>query len=265
MTEDQIDNIESYFDSTYDFWVNIYGYQQKWNEFNSIHQREKHALKLIEKERKGTVVDIGCGSGHALIKIKRLGFEKVIGIDISTKLTLVARELAHRAGYEQDIEVIRSDARSIPQIADESVDVIIALGVIEHLEEDMALLKEANRILAPGGKLVIQTRNYPCINTRVRELIKKILPGHDKPIWYREHWPSKICCNLKKAGFELEERRYSHYYPLFPFNLIPGLNKLIKPFNNFLSQKAEIFANSAISYLFASMYIAKARKVGLPE
>ncbi len=93
-----------------------------------------------------TVVDLGCGSGRALVWNSDMGAYQV-GIDVSPYFAQEAR---------RTIDLVLGDLRRLP-FADGAFTAAWALDVFEHLSRDAldAVLAESARILAPGGRLFV--------------------------------------------------------------------------------------------------------------
>ncbi|MEV4629948.1 class I SAM-dependent methyltransferase [Micromonospora sp. NPDC049523] len=100
----------------------------------------------------GVVVDIGCGTGRALPALRdAVGpYGIVIGLDLTPQMLTAARGHARRAAAE----LILGDARNLP-FADASVDAVFAAGLLTHLPDPEAGLRELARITRPGGRLVL--------------------------------------------------------------------------------------------------------------
>src|SRR5688572_6975779 len=94
------------------------------------------------------VVDLGCGSGRALLWNRDLGAD-TIGVDIAPFFSREAR---------QEIDLLLADLRKLP-FADNTFDKAWSLDVLEHLSLDalQEMLAEANRVLKPGGALFVYT------------------------------------------------------------------------------------------------------------
>ncbi len=116
------------------------------------------------------VVDLGCGSGRALLWNRDLG-ATMAGIDISPFFSQDAR---------QEMDLMLGDLRKLP-FADNTFDKAWSLDVLEHLSPDAlhGMLGEANRVLKPGGGLFVYThvrKNAPIaaglkwINALARQL-----------------------------------------------------------------------------------------------
>ncbi len=96
------------------------------------------------------VLDAGCGSGRNMVELARYG--TVTGIEISATSVALAR--ARHVG-----EVVAGSVLEMP-FAEDSFDLAVSLDVIEHLEDDLAALRELRRTVAPGGALVITVPAY---------------------------------------------------------------------------------------------------------
>jgi len=91
------------------------------------------------------ILDAGCGTGLLMQQMQPLG--KVEGVDISEE----ALEFCRKRGLNN---VRRADVLELPFEA-ESFDMITALDVLEHLDDDVAALREFCRVLKPGGRVFI--------------------------------------------------------------------------------------------------------------
>ena len=99
------------------------------------------------------ILDLGCGAGfltNHLIK----DFNDVTGIDISKNSLKVAQK--HDAS--QRVKYIQADVTQIP-FSSSSFDVVCMMDLIEHIEDQALLVKEACRVLKPGGILFFHTFN----------------------------------------------------------------------------------------------------------
>jgi SAM-dependent methyltransferase len=164
------------------------------------------------------IVDLGCGSGRALLWNQDLG-ATAIGIDIAPFFSRDART---------GIDLLLGDLRRLP-FADGTFDKAWSLDVLEHLSPEAlaAMLKEAGRILKPGGSLFVYThvrKNAPIaaglkwINALARRLEKMDLidlrqerlrkSDHLNPLRDVPHLEDVV----RTAGFRIGKIRY--YTPL---------------------------------------------------
>ncbi|MDR1105022.1 MAG: class I SAM-dependent methyltransferase [Treponema sp.] len=102
------------------------------------------------------VLDVGCATGALLEKLRDRGWA-VRGLEISPS-----------AGYARDVRAL--DVRSLPLeksgLEDGSFDAVLASHLIEHLNDPALFIREAARVLAPGGRLFITTPNISGLQAR---------------------------------------------------------------------------------------------------
>lgn len=107
------------------------------------------------------IVDLGCAGEFALELLAALGFTRLVGVDLQvstrTRLRLLLRSLRTRTRpyvlHKADLT-----ATSLPDL---SVDLLLCLSVIEHGVNFDGLMREAARVLRPGGVLLITTDYWP--------------------------------------------------------------------------------------------------------
>lgn len=124
---------------------------------------EQKALLLelgLGAGRYGTAVDLGAGPGYQSAALADLGFSRVIAID--TSKTLLEELQVHKGA--RAIEAVHGDLRQMPRhVAAGGADAIVCMGdVLTHLESQAdvsALLADAFRTLAPGGRLILTFRD----------------------------------------------------------------------------------------------------------
>ena len=99
--------------------------------------------------RDAAIVELCCGRGNGLVALERLGFRRVVGVDLSARL--LAR---HTGGAGK----VRADCRALP-VRDGTQDFVIVQGGLHHLavlDLDLArTLEECRRVLRANGRLVV--------------------------------------------------------------------------------------------------------------
>jgi SAM-dependent methyltransferase len=140
---------------------------------NETHDK---VLEMMEKESRGSVLDVPCGTGILADRLRKIGFE-VSCCDINPSYFSVPE-------IKLDIGDLN---RSLPY-GDLSFDYIMCLDGIEHTENPFNAIREFQRILKKRGKLFISLPNYLNIERRLRFLFTgsfSKIPSHEtvREIW----------------------------------------------------------------------------------
>ncbi|HKQ99291.1 MAG TPA: class I SAM-dependent methyltransferase, partial [Pyrinomonadaceae bacterium] len=104
---------------------------------------------------RGSVADLGCGSGVILSEILMMKpFWTGHGLDISPEAVSYARRLSAHKGVAGRADFLTGSVTRLPY-PDESLSLVIASEVIEHLPEPLVVVREIARVLKPGGRVVL--------------------------------------------------------------------------------------------------------------
>jgi ubiquinone/menaquinone biosynthesis C-methylase UbiE len=93
------------------------------------------------------VLDVGVGSGSNLRMLAEMGFPHVIGLDPNPDVV----QICQKKGFAS----VRQGSICNMPFSSESFDFVLATDVIEHVQDDVAALKEIHRVLQPGGYVLI--------------------------------------------------------------------------------------------------------------
>lgn len=152
--------------------------------------------------------DLGCGTGLNLSS-----FEdefKTIGSDISKEALGFCRE--------RNLDGLMNCRAEAIALRNDSVDLVTALDVLEHVREDLAALREVHRILKPGGKLVAIVPAYGFLWSE-----------HDEALHhYRRYVAREMRAKFTASGFEVERSTYfitALFFPVLFFRLWQGLRR----------------------------------------
>jgi len=108
---------------------------------------------VCEQPQVRTICDLGCGSGFLASRLAARSFS-VTGVDASD--VLLASAAKHHASDK--VTFVRGVIGELPPIAlAGTFDVVVSSDVIEHLLQPAQLIRDAHRLLRPGGRLVVGT------------------------------------------------------------------------------------------------------------
>jgi SAM-dependent methyltransferase len=116
-------------------------------------RRHEAAYRLLAAACAGAnVLEVGCGEGYGAELLRRAGARSVLAVDYDWDVVM------HVARHHPGVSLLQANAVRLP-IRDESVDVVIALQVVEHLWEQRRFMQECARVLRPGGRVLLTTPN----------------------------------------------------------------------------------------------------------
>lgn len=173
---------------------------QEDGKFKPLHKINKTRLTFLKEQienhfkqdfAKISVIDIGCGGGLICEPLKRLGFN-ITGIDASQKNIAIAEN--HAKSQDLDINYICSSAEELVK-TDKKYDVVLALEIIEHVEEVEFFIESCSKLANKGGIIIFSTLNRT-VSSFIKaiigaEYILKWLP-HGTHDWQKFLKPSEI-------------------------------------------------------------------------
>lgn len=118
-------------------------------------------LNEMSIDRTARVLDMGCGTGLAARAIaRREDFSgHITGVDLSPYLVAAAKRLASEERLAEHLEFLAGDVRTL-NFADGSFDAVIGHTLLSHVEDPLAVLKEAARVVRPGGMIGVFDGDY---------------------------------------------------------------------------------------------------------
>ncbi len=174
--------------------------------------RRKLVEEILRKEagKHGPlrILDVGCGTGANLAAFRRYG--SAIGIDFSQE----ALKLCSRREVDG---VCMAEVEKLP-FPDHTFDVITALDLLEHTDEDLVALREMQRVCKPGGLLIVIVPAYGFLWSE-----------HDEALKHRRRYTAHELRNkISVTGFDLKRSTYfitALFWPTLAFRIYQGLFK----------------------------------------
>lgn len=181
---------------------------------HAIQQLKQH----LRHQENPTILEIGCSSGFMLQRMNK-AFPKatIIGSDV------VSEPLHKLAETLPNIPLFRFDLLHCP-LPDNSVDAIVILNVLEHIENDLAALQQIHRILKPGGVVIIEVPAGP----HLYDIYDKVL------MHYRRYTRSALTKLVTRCGFKIMDNTHLGFF------LYPGFRLVKKRNQRLLSKSIEI-------------------------
>ncbi|WP_027079515.1 malonyl-ACP O-methyltransferase BioC [Luteimonas mephitis] len=124
---------------------------------HEVESRLLESLDYLEDRVPDTILDLGCGPGHAAAAMrKRWPRARVVAMDIALPMLQQARRRSSWNPLHKPIDRINADARALP-LADDSVDVLFCNLCMQWVDDLPAAFAGFRRVLKPGGLLLVST------------------------------------------------------------------------------------------------------------
>jgi SAM-dependent methyltransferase len=182
---------QGYEDVVVDSWERDLG--RFFSIFGPLVELAKRGTMWLPAEKRGALLDVGCGDGSFLKHMRALGWQ-ISGVERDE----VARDSA-RAQLE--VDTIYPDLEAAGASRPEGFDVITLSHVIEHLLDPIDTLIACREVMKPGGSLVIATPNF---KSRAHRHFGRNWLHLDPPRHIQLYDPDTLDALVRRAGFEIE-------------------------------------------------------------
>ena len=154
-------------------------------------------------DRRPRILDVGCGTGANLLMLSKYGDAE--GVDISEDALSFCRE--------RGLDKVKLGAGEELPYDDGTFDLVTAFDVVEHMDDDLAGLKEMRRVLRPGGHVLLFVPTF------------EFLWGLQDDVSHhrRRYRMSQLRRVLEEAGFEIERTTYANITFFLPILLMRKL------------------------------------------
>lgn len=196
--------------------------------FESRRKILKHLLRRFMPDRQSRILDVGCGTGHHLLYLRRLGYPNVQGQDLSPLAIAFCQQLGVN-------DVVQCDATRMPFAAGQ-FDALLVMDVLEHLPNERTALQEFWRVLKPGGIILLTVPAFSFLWSH-----------HDEVLHHYRRYRHRDVARLAAAnGFQIADWTY-FFCAIFPavvayrmaakllrFDQTSDLEATAEPFNTLL-------------------------------
>lgn len=169
----------------------MYHFEDEYWWYKGRREMVLDTVAIIKQKSKGQplkILDVGCGTGINLESLKQYG--DVYGLDFSRNALRLSRSRG-------DAQLTLGSGDKLPFVND-NFDLVCALDVIEHIDDDFSALKEFYRVLSPKGYLVLTVPAFQFLWS------KHDVAAHHK----RRYSKSNLIRALTLCGFFVEKSNY---------------------------------------------------------
>ncbi|MCU0499929.1 MAG: class I SAM-dependent methyltransferase [Anaerolineae bacterium] len=195
-------------------------------------KRVQTIFEWIDPQADDLILDMPCGRGFYLNMFRYVSQCRLIGGELDPEVLEKARR---NVGQLPGLLLNRASIYTLPY-ADGTFDAVIASEILEHLDDDVAGLREIWRVLKPGGvvAITVPNANYPFWWDPINKTLETLFNTHIQHgplagIWanhVRLYTAPQLRQAALNAGFQVEEeRQFTHYCFPFIHNLVYGLGK----------------------------------------
>jgi ubiquinone/menaquinone biosynthesis C-methylase UbiE len=176
-----------------------------------------HLVELFERLRATrltgkNLLEIGCGIGIDTLTLASLGFQEVVGIDLSETAIGIARDQAKTKNIA-NIRFEKANAEGL-SFGDGCFDFVYSFGVIHHTPSIRNAIAEIHRVLKPGGRAIVMIYHRRSLVNLVHTLLR--LP-YESPRNLKDHCPVVNRYTRREAQELFAGFAEAHIHADYPF------------------------------------------------
>jgi len=198
----------------------------------AFRKRVQTVFDWVEPAAGKLILDVPCGRGFYLNMLRYASDARLVGAELDWDVLLKAQR--NTRGLD-DVALHSANVYALPY-PDNTFDAVIMSEILEHVDDDRAALREAWRVLRPGGVVAVTVPNadYPFLWDPINKTLELLFHTHIQHgmfagIWanhVRLYWRDDLRAAVLDSGFIVEEER-SFTHACFPFihNIVYGIGK----------------------------------------
>ncbi len=190
---------------------------------DKIEARKLRTLSSLPQNK--VILEIGCGSGYGSRLIKKYFHPREIqALDLDPRMIALAK----KRGSDPSISFRVGSAARLPY-KDRTFDAVIEFAIIHHIPDWKNCLKELQRVLRPGGEIILEDLSRETFETTLGKMYKKVLQHPYSKMYYREEFVEY----LQELGFKIKVKKvYSPFHLLQYFIVVaqkPTMREKLTP------------------------------------
>jgi ubiquinone/menaquinone biosynthesis C-methylase UbiE len=209
--------VTDFFESTAPYWRTVYSDDRL---LPTIYQ-DRHSTALgwvqdLDLRPNSRILEVGCGAGLLTVALARSGYT-VDALDATDAMLQMTRNAAARRCVQDRVRIHAADVHALP-FQPHTFDLVIAIGVIPWLHSERLALREMQRVLKPGGYLLVTADNNGRLDRILDPLSSPLLAplrlaakrflrlcglwSPNSGFQPKRHYPGEIDRSIGECGFE---------------------------------------------------------------